>query len=153
MTEDDAIDQAQSSLDRMAAAVATPVPPLPIPVAANAIHTITADGAQYNSQAPNDVINDPTASNDIIFSYQGGDSHTQITVGTGLNNTITAHTFDTVTVSAANGTIGEFQGHDNVFNLGDGNYKITLGANDTLTTGNGNSTIGFYTGATNDTLT
>jgi hypothetical protein len=114
---------------------------------------ITSDGQTVAGQEPYDVINDPTNSDDTIFSYQGADSHTQITIGAGINNTVWAHTFDTVTVSAPNGTIGEYQGHDNVFNLGDGNYNVSLGVNDRLSTGNGNSTINFYAGATNDTLT
>ena len=152
MTEDDSIDPTPGNLGSIAAAAIVPAPLIQAS-AANGPNVITTDGYTYNSQAPNDVIDDPTNSNDTIFSYQGADSHTQITIGTGTNNTVWAHTFDTVTVGAPNGTIGEYQGHDNVFNLGDGNYGISLGVNDTLTTGNGNSTVNFYTGATNDTLT
>lgn len=141
MTDEDSIDSTRLDLGAQAAA------------AGGATIDVTTDGATVTGQAPFDTINDPTNSDDTIFSYQQGDSHAQINVGTGTNNTIWAHTFDTVTVDAANATIGEYQGHDNIFDFGNGNYAATLGPNDTLTAGNGNNQIDFYDTATNDVIT
>ena len=133
--------------------------PLPVdsPASATAglgsIINVTTDGNSVTGQEPFDTINDPTNSNDTITTYQQGDSHAQVNVGTGTGNTVIAHTFDTINFNAPNGTIEEFQGHDNVFNLGNGDYNATLGSNDTVTAGNGRSLYQFSAGATNDTIT
>ena len=113
----------------------------------------TANGQSVDGQEAYDTLVDNGFSNVTLFSYQGGDSHTTIDVTGGSNNTIVAHTYDTVNVTSASATIEEYSGHDNKFTLGSGNYTEYLFTNDVLTAGNGANSITFESGATKGTVT
>lgn len=101
----------------------------------NNSYVINQDGQQITVVGTNATIMDLSNSNDSITSYQSGDSHATITIGSGTSNEVFAGSFDTIIA-------------------GDGNNRFHLESNDTLTAGNGNNTVFFdQANITNATVT
>ncbi|MGZ5154758.1 MAG: hypothetical protein ACXWC5_32460, partial [Burkholderiales bacterium] len=59
--------------------------------------TFNATGNNSNviGQEANDTLNSNQYNNVTLYSWQSGDSFTTINIGSGSNNTVVAHTFDT----------------------------------------------------------
>lgn len=113
---------------------------------------IISDNFTYVGVAASETINDARNSNDQITTWQGGDSHATVTLGSGTNNTVNLHTFDTLNATSGTDIFNDLNGHDNTYHLGDGTFTATLGGNDSYNAGNGTNTINFASGAANDNI-